>query len=1764
MICARKHIFVVPVLLLVFGNVGFVNPQTPAVVTLTSSAAPSSGEPGVTIVNVIGANFPTGTIVPASVTVSLQPASPGHPSATTTATSVATIGGSARRVYFLVPSSLIVSTPTAYEVSISGTTTTGTAFASGNTASLTVTPPAQISAASPGAGSAGQTLSLTITGIYSIFTQGATAVSLGAGISVGGAAEGAFGPVTVNSTTSATAQLTIDAAAAAGSRTVIAVTGAERASLANGFSVTPATTSITGFSPSSGPIGTLVTAAGTNFTSSTGTGPQITLNKLGGGTILAPVSAFTATSASFVVPDGAATGPVNLTVGTQSVTSTSAFTVTTSSSFTLNVAPSSTTLIQGQAVAFTISLSSNNGFSSLAALSVSDVPAGVTSSFAPTQITAGQTSVLTLSAPANQTLGKSTLTVSASAMINGQTFAQSAGTSLQITGVSTTFVGRTVVDDSEQQPIAGVTVKFLGVDDKGNVTGCSGHTSSDAAGNFMLAQLPSACTGPQLIGYDGSTATSPPGKYAGVNLSYTLASGHVTSSPVLIHLPRIDNAETVQVQQNKSTDQVLTFQTIPGLVVTVYANTTFSLQDGSKPNPFPLVAIAIPVDRLPDLMPSSGMLTPFIVAFQPANAVSSQPVAVNFPNPLNVAPGTTATFMTLDPTHGYMVPYGTGTVSSDGTQFIADLDPAHSGHRYGLVHFDWHGPAPPPPPRVHPCPDCDPDPTAGQPIDISSGLDVIQSKDMAISGPRGSIAIIRTYRTLSTNPGPFGLGTNHNYSYILDTSGPNVGQAIINLDMPDGNQVPFSLQSNGTYTNSTNPDMLGTVLTNPSSVNYNLRFKDGTVYQFQTNSPVFAVPLTSIIDPNGNVITLTRNPADLLQLTQVTDPVGRTLTLTYDSSDRITSITDPLGRTVSYIYNSQGTLAMFTDAAGGVTSYTYDSQNRLLAVVDPRRVTIEQNTYDQNGRVIQQVEADGGVFKFAYSLLNPLASISPVLLTTVTDPRGNQTTYHFNPGGYLLDVTDASGQMRSFNRALGTNLILSMTGAGTCDVCGDPTAGDLSYTYDANGNMLTRTDALGNTATFTYEPTFGQVTSFTDPLGNVTRYTYDSHGNVLTEVDPNRHVKSLAYDSSGQLIQISDPLGNHASLTYDSAGNVQSLTDPRGNTTSFAYDLVSRLIGSKDALERKTAQVYDALDRPVSRTNAQGKLVSLSYDAVGNITSLADERGNITNFKYDPANRAYDVNGNLTKFIDARGQAAGFSYDGLNRLNSQTYQDGSTVTRSYDASGRPVRVVDSQGGTFDFTYDARGRLTSSSSGYGALKYKYDAAGKTISRQVVGQPALQYSYDAAEKLLTASLPQAAANFTYDAANEPVKIGRSNGVTSQYGYDAFGNLSSLVHSSGPTILNSQVYNYDAVGNGVTSSTRFAQPLVTQAVNNTYDASNSLLSSGPVSYAYDSNGNLLSKTDSSGITTYTWDSRNRLRSISAANAQRTSFSYDFHGNLISQNDSGPALNLIRNFLYDDLDNVAYISQSTGDNLSILTGRGIDEYLAVIHSSGQIEYALTDAINSTSATVDQAGKLVGTFFYEPFGATTAQGSSFPFQYTGRPPVGGGLYNYRARYYDSTTGRFLSQDPAGFAGGGTDLYQYVHSNPTTFTDQSGLGLGLCDFADTLIPFLGEEALATKLGEAAAEVGKKILEDELKDLAKQLCPKKYRKLKKQIDDLLKQARQLDPLEWIKKVCESGVNQGKKTSDDTWQNFEKWKQGINDQLGHALENSKLNPNLSQSH
>jgi len=314
--------------------------QSVTQVTLQQSTVPSSAEPGVTYVNLTGTNFPSGTIAPTSITVTLAPAVSG-PAMTATVKSVTTLVGTSRRITFQVSPGNSVASPTPYLVTVSGTTSQGLSFVSANTSSLTINPPAKI-ALNPSSGQPGQTLAVTINGKFTNFFQEATFASFGPGISVGGAAQGALGPVSVTGATSAIAQLQIDPAASGGSRDVTAKTGAEIAFLAGGFSVKTSTPMLTIVNPGNGQQGQTnesvnLTGQFTHWVQGT------TTASFGAGITVATLTVNSATSATVVLNIDPAAAPgariVTVTTAAEVVTLNNGFAVTNGTPVLTTVSP---------------------------------------------------------------------------------------------------------------------------------------------------------------------------------------------------------------------------------------------------------------------------------------------------------------------------------------------------------------------------------------------------------------------------------------------------------------------------------------------------------------------------------------------------------------------------------------------------------------------------------------------------------------------------------------------------------------------------------------------------------------------------------------------------------------------------------------------------------------------------------------------------------------------------------------------------------------------------------------------------------------------------------------------------------------------------------------------------------------------------------------------------------------------------------------------------------------------------------------------------------------------------------------------------------------------------------------------------------------------------------------------------------------------------------------------------------------------------------
>jgi RHS repeat-associated protein len=563
---------------------------------------------------------------------------------------------------------------------------------------------------------------------------------------------------------------------------------------------------------------------------------------------------------------------------------------------------------------------------------------------------------------------------------------------------------------------------------------------------------------------------------------------------------------------------------------------------------------------------------------------------------------------------------------------------------------------------------------------------------------------------------------------------------------------------------------------------------------------------------------------------------------------------------------------------------------------------------------------------------------------------------------------------------------------------------------------------------------FNLPTSITDPLTHATTLTYDSQRKNLTNVaDPLGHSVSMTYNSTGNLTSISNADGSIQ--TSYSNGFPNSLTDPLQRQVSFQYDGVWRLKTATDPAGNKTQYAYTPLNQISQITDALNGLTSFAYDPNGNLLTLTDANYHATTYTYDNMDRVatrtdplyhsesyqYDLNGNLTLFTDRKSQPTNYQYDALNRLKQVTFADQSTITYTWDAGNRLTQVVDSLNGTITRSYDGLDRLLSETTAQGTVSYTYDAAGRRSTMSASGQLGISYTYDNANRLTQITQGTAVASIAYDNANLRTSLTLPNGVVLAYTYDIASELTGLTWTKAGATLANITYGYDYAGRMTQMASSLGGGNLPTAVSpTTYNAANQLTQWGAATLSYDLNGNLTSD----GTYSYTWNARNQLV---GGNLQ-----YDALGRR-TRNPAGTS------FLYDGLNPIQELSGSTA-TANLLTGLGIDEIFSRTDSTGTSSF-LTDRLGSTAALADSAGNLQTLYTYEPFGKTTTTGtvSSNPYQFTGRENDPTGLYYLRARYYNPTLQRFISEDPARPSGGDWNLYKYAGDDPITGIDPTGL-----------------------------------------------------------------------------------------------------------------------------
>jgi RHS repeat-associated protein len=851
--------------------------------------------------------------------------------------------------------------------------------------------------------------------------------------------------------------------------------------------------------------------------------------------------------------------------------------------------------------------------------------------------------------------------------------------------------------------------------------------------------------------------------------------------------------------------------------------------------------------------------------------------------------------------------------------------------------------------------------------------------------------------------------------------------------------------------------------------------------------------LTRIADPSGRSIFFEYDSQHRIR--QITDPHGNIHIFSYEAQ-HLTGITSQIlglgTRSWAFTYDDQGFMLTKTDPLGRVHSYTYDSDYRAAQVIDPEGRG-RSLAYDASDSRTQFLEEDGGLWAYRYESsigfltekADPLGNTNRYVydsagnLASITDPQGNLTTFTYDANGNMTSVTDALGNS-TFYTYNALNKATSITYPGESQVL---------LAYDSKGNLTSVTDPLGNTTQFAYD-IMGNLTHILNPLGQRTIFAYDSRQYLVSLTNPVNGITSFGYDSAGKVLSHTDPLGNLTQLEYNGVNQITRVVDPEGHILAYAYDAVGNLKERTDANGKKTQYEYnyrgqatkilDALNNPTQFAYGSG---CPSCGAGGDrLTSLTDGKGQITSWEYNLAgwpiketsplgyskSYTYDGSGNLISRTDEKGHVTQYSYDRLNRVTSIVYSNGDTAAFAYDARGNLI-AAGNPNIHYTFAYDLNNRLLSTSDSHGkTIRYQYDGLGNRTQMTSPDGRTLSYQYDPANRLSRVLSQTGSFTFSYDVSGRKIGLGYPHGLQTDYDYSPSGYLTRLTsRSSLRTVINSFSYTHDAMGNRTSvadmsgtyeytydglyqllkathpdgSRERFKYDPVGNRLNKVLDAENRLLEDMRFTYEYDASGNQTREVNkrTGEVRTFAYDGENRLVEVREAD-KSAQYKYDPFGRRIEKEVNGNNIQ----YLYDGGNIILEYGERGNIKSRYHHGLGVDEPLA-LERKGQIFYYHADGLGSITDLTDALGAVVKSYRYKSFGKIEDQLGSLhqPFTFTGREWDSEiGLYYYRSRYYNPRTGRFLTKDPIGFLGSGTNLYRYVQNNPINWIDPWGLLMG--------------------------------------------------------------------------------------------------------------------------
>ncbi|VAW88122.1 Rhs family protein, partial [hydrothermal vent metagenome] len=462
-----------------------------------------------------------------------------------------------------------------------------------------------------------------------------------------------------------------------------------------------------------------------------------------------------------------------------------------------------------------------------------------------------------------------------------------------------------------------------------------------------------------------------------------------------------------------------------------------------------------------------------------------------------------------------------------------------------------------------------------------------------------------------------------------------------------------------------------------------------------------------------------------------TDKLGHQENFIYNSTGQLESVTDGFGNSLAFTYNLNGLLETLT-APDGIYSYGYGVNVNLETVTDPDTTSktylyedsrfpyaltgvIDENgsrfatwSYDIQGRAVASEHANGAdLTTLAYNADGS---------TTVTNPLGKQTTYHFTDAFGAKKLSQIEGHA-SANCAAGIKDI-TYDPNGFKDLVTDFEGNITDYDYDTRGLEVTRTEAVGTpqtrTITTQWHAEFRIPSKIIAP-GKTTDFVYNPQGQVLSRSETDTTSQTVPYSTQGQkrtwtytyisvagvqLLETVDgprtDVNDVTTFTYDTQGNVDTVSNGLNQATTLSSYNGRGLPGTiLDANLVQTDLTYDARGRLKTRTlkSPSGDITTrFDYDNVGQLTQVNLPLGGSLGYEYDAAHRLTAIKNNLGERIDYTLDNAG------NRTVEAVSAADTTLIRThsqlFDELSRLIQSIGADNQLTDYAYDRNDNLVS--------------------------------------------------------------------------------------------------------------------------------------------------------------------------------------------------------------------------------------------------------------------------------------------------------------------------------------------------------------------------------------------------------------------------------------------------------------------------------------